>query len=65
MKVNFGVWYKSYADICLELPDEYKNSSNEEIEDYIRSHWDNVPIPKGEYVPGSEDPDFDNFYIEE
>ena len=49
----------------FKLEREYKNKSDEEIQKYINEHWDEVPLPDGEYVPESDKPDFDNFEIEE
>ena len=31
----------------------------------IKEHWDEVPLPDGDYVPESDTPDFDNFEVEE
>ena len=65
MMVYFGVSYEVYGTVGMEIPDDYKNKSDEEIQAYIQEHWDEVPLPDGDYVPESDKPDFDNFEIEE
>ena len=65
MIVYFGVSYEMYGTVGMEIPDEYKNKSDKEIQKYINDHWDEAPLPEGEYVPESDKPDFDNFEIEE
>lgn len=63
MKVYFGVYYQAYGTVAFDVPDELKDATNEEIQDYIEKHWDKVPLPAGDYVPGSDEPDFENFEI--
>ena len=65
MMVYFGVSYEVYGTVGMEIPDDYKNKSDEEIQAYIKEHWDEVPLPDGDYVSESDKPDFDNFKIEE
>ena len=63
MNVYFGMYYQVYGTVGFELPDEYKDATDEEIQNYIRMHWDEVPLPSGDYVPGSDEPDFENFKV--
>lgn len=63
MKVSFGMYYTAYGTVTIDVPDSLQNE--EDIKDYVREHWDEVPLPDGEYVPGSDEPDFDNFDIGE
>ena len=65
MKVYFGMYYQAYGLAAFEVPDSLKNEDEETIREYIKDHWDEVPLPNGEYVPGSDEPDFDNFEIDE
>ena len=61
MKVSFGMYWQSYGRQILEIPDEYCHNP----EDYIRDHWDDVPLPEGDYVMGSDELDYDSICIEE
>ena len=56
--VNFGVYWMAYGRQTIELPDDVSDDPDE-ITDYIRSVWDEVPLPEGEYVDGSDELDID------
>ena len=64
MKVYFGMYYQVYGTVGFDVPDELKDATDEEIQGYIRKHWDEVPLPSGDYVPDSDEPDFENFEVE-
>ena len=63
MLVSFGVFYQCYRTVFYKVPDELKDADDEEIQNYIRDNWKDVPLPDGDYVPESVEPDFDNFNI--
>ena len=65
MTVTFGMVWQVYGKVEIDIPDEYKGKSEKEIQNYIRDNWDKVPLPEGDYVEGSDEPDFECFEIEE
>ena len=65
MKVTFGMYWQVYGSKELEIPDSFRNKTDEEIQKFIMENWDDIALPKGDYVPGSDEPDFENFNIKD
>ena len=60
MKVSFGMYWQAYGRQVIEVPDEYIHNP----EDYIKDHWDEIPLPEGDYVMGSDELDEESIEIE-
>lgn len=61
-KVKFGMVWSVYGHQEIELPDEIDVSNEAEVKKYIESKWSDIPLPKGEYIEGSDV--LDEEYIE-
>jgi len=62
MRVKSGIYWTVYGTQEVEIPDEYKDSSDEDIQEYIESIWDEISLPTdADYSPGSDEPDFEYF----
>lgn len=60
MNVTVGMVWMNIGKVSVEIPDEFKDASDEEIQDYVRQIWDDIPLPQdGSYITGSDEPDFD------
>lgn len=61
-KITLGMYYTSYGTTSVNIPD---NISKENIPEYLKSHIDDIPLPKNaEYVCDSADIDTENITIE-
>lgn len=59
-KVKFGMEWKCYGHQEVELPDNVDPNDSEAIAEYLKSIWNSIPVPEGEYVSGSDtlDPEY-------
>ena len=65
-KVSFGMIWSVYGTQEVELPEDIDTSNESEIKKYVESIWDDIPLPEGEYISGSDVLDEDNsFEVEE
>ena len=53
MKVSFGMYWQSYGRQKIEIPE----MQAEDVINYIKDHWDEIPLPEGDYVTGSNELD--------
>lgn len=60
--VHFGMVWQSYGHQSLELPDEVDANDIDAVRQYILDHWDEIPIPEGDYIGYSDE--LDEEYIE-
>lgn len=60
MKVSFGVYWQTYGRQTMEIPD----MPEEDVTDYLKDIWDEVPLPGGDYISGSDELDYDSVVIE-
>lgn len=56
-KVSFGMFWQSYGRQEITLPDTVDANNTLEILKYIKSVWDDIPVPEGSYVPDSDELD--------
>lgn len=61
-KVKFGMVWQMYGHQEIDLPDDVDANDIDEVKDYIKSVWDDIPLPDGDYVSSSDELDCD--YIE-
>ena len=61
MKVSFGMYWQAYGRQVAEIPD----MQPENVPEYIKDHWDEFPLPEGDYVMGSDELDEESIEIEE
>lgn len=60
---TFGVVYQSYGKQSVEVPARIK--TREEAMAWVREHWNEIPLPSdADYVPESDQPDFENCELE-
>ncbi len=64
MIVRVGMYYENYGVSSFEIPDSFKDATDEEIQAYVKEHADEVPIPfaNSQYVEDSEDIDFESCF---
>lgn len=43
-----------YGTQEVELPEDIDTSNESEIKKYVESIWDDIPLPEGEYISGSD-----------
>ena len=61
--VTFGMYYEMYGHVTIEVPDDI---TEDNVEEYLRSHWDEYPLPNdANYVHCSDELDTENICIEE
>lgn len=53
MKVSFGMYWQSYGRQEIEIPE----MQPEDIINYIKDRWSEIPLPEGDYVMGSDELD--------
>ena len=53
MRVSFGMYWTSYGRQEIEVPE----MQAEDVINYIKDHWDEIPLPEGDYVMGSDELD--------
>ena len=52
-----------YGRQSLILPDDIDVNDAEAVKAYIMSQWDDIPLPDGDYVPGSDELDEESIEI--
>ena len=55
--VSFGMYWQEYGYQTIELPSHIDPDDRDAVIEYIRSVWDNIPLPEGSYVSGSDELD--------
>lgn len=53
MKVSFGMYWQTYGRQEIEIPE----MQAEDVIPYIKDHWNEIPLPEGDYIPGSDELD--------
>lgn len=53
MKVSFGMYWQTYGRQEIEIPE----MQAEDVILYIKDHWDEIPLPEGDYVMSSDELD--------
>ena len=61
MKVSFGMYWESYGRQEYEVPD---GLNTDEIIKYLKEHWDEIPVPEGDYIASSDELDEESVVIE-
>lgn len=60
MKVSFGMLWQTYGRQTLEVPEmPYEN-----VSEYLKEHWDEIPLPEGDYIGGSDELDEESIEID-
>lgn len=55
-RVEFGMIWRMYGKQTLEVPDDI--TTIQQVRDYLRAHWDEIPLPDdGDYDPDSDELD--------
>jgi len=54
-KARIGTFWQVYGSQVIELPDEI--TTRDEAIDWIRDNFDDIPLPEGSYVTGSDELD--------
>ena len=55
--VSFGMYWQEYGRQTVELPPHIDPDDRDAVIGYIRSVWDDIPLPEGSYVSGSDEMD--------
>lgn len=56
-EVSFWMFWQESGRQTIELPDDIDINDAEAVRDYIASVWDDIPLPSGDYVSGSDELD--------
>ena len=60
-KVKFGMYYEVYGTVIVDVPDDV---TEDNVEEYLRDHWDEYPLPTdASYVHCSDELDDQNIEI--
>ncbi len=62
-EVSFGMCWQVYGRQYLTLPDDIDVNDVEAVKAYIMSQWDDIPLPEGGYVSGSDELDEESIEI--
>lgn len=54
-KIEFGIVWRMYGKQTIEVPDEV--ATIQQACDYLQKHWDEIPLPDGDYEPDSDELD--------
>ena len=60
MKISFGMYWQAYGRQSIEIPD----MPEDEIQEYLEDHIDEIPLPEGDYIQGSDEIDKESIIIE-
>ena len=55
--VSFGMFWEAYGRQTIDLPDEIDANNQDAVIQYIKSVWDDIPLPSGSYVQESDELD--------
>ena len=58
-RVKFGMVWQCYGYQDIELPDDIDINDEDAVQEYLENNWDNIPLPEGEYVSGSDELDLE------
>ena len=61
-KFTFGIAWQMYGASSIEVPADF---TIEQAMEHVQANWQNIGLPRGEYVPESDAPDFDHCGFEE
>ena len=64
-KVSFGVVFQSYGTQTIDLPDSVAAKNEEAIKEYVESIFPELPLPEANYIPESDEIDWEQFEVEE
>ena len=56
---SFGMYWQVYGTQTVNVP---INLNEKEALEYVKKHWDEIPLPEGDYVSGSDEIDEDSDY---
>ncbi len=56
-QVKFGMAWQCYGYQCIDLPDDIDVEDKTSVIAYIQGQWDDIPLPEGDYVSGSDELD--------
>ena len=59
MKVSFGMYWQRYGRQTMEIPEMDKD----EVYDYLNGMIEDIDLPCGEYVQGSDEIDSESIII--
>ena len=57
--VTFAMSWTEYGIQSIEIPDDIDTSDIETVKEYIKDNWDDIPLPHGNYISGSDELDED------
>ena len=56
--VTFGIIWQVCGKQTIEVPDDLDTTNEENVRDYIRDNWADIPLPTdSDYVPESDELD--------
>ena len=58
-RVRFGMCWQCYGYQDIELPDNVDANDEGAVKAYLESIWADIPLPDGDYVSGSDEPDYE------
>lgn len=61
-KFTFGVVYQAYGDVTIDVPADL---DLEDAKEYVKDNWGGMPLPDGEYILDSDEPDFSDAKFED
>ena len=54
-RVQFGMCWQVYGRQTIDLPDDIDPTDILAVKEYILSNWDDIPLPSGDYICGSDE----------
>ena len=56
-RVRFGMVWQCYGHQEVELPEYIDVNDEQALKEYLERIWDDIPLPEGDYVSGSDELD--------
>lgn len=56
-QAKFGMVWQCYGYQYIDLPDDIDIEDKASVIGYLRSKWDDIPLPEGDYISGSDELD--------
>ena len=64
-QVQFGVRYWVYGEQVIDLPSFIDPSDEYEVINYIESVFEDLPLPQGSWIEGSDSIDYESIEVVE
>ena len=61
-RFNFGIVWQMFGTTSIEVPEDF---TIEQAVDHVEAMWPGIELPRGDYIPDSDAPDFADCHFSE